>query len=183
MLQGDRFGGTGSEHLLRPSDSSAAIEPEGCSTGNPAPLQAAGSKAGKWIPPVDDKLIDHLYDIFDGRIRFIMDAVTTLVTRLPEGVTATLSAPAARDLLQQLAQERVRSLLTDVEQQVLLEAAEQGKFTNSSLAQATGKSKQNVAKYLRRLIDLNFVRLAEKRGRSVYYETSAELALLRSRKG
>lgn len=138
-------------------------------------------KPGKWIPPVDDELIDHLYDIFDGRIRFIMDAVTTLVTRLPEGVTATLSAAAARELLRQLAQERVRSLLTDAEQQILLEAIKQKQFTNSSLAQATGKSKQNVAKYLRRLTDLNFVRLAEKRGRSVYYETSAELALLSSR--
>jgi DNA-binding transcriptional ArsR family regulator len=138
-------------------------------------------KPGKWIPPVDDELIDHLYDAFDGRIRFIMDAVTTLVTRLPEGVTATLSATAARELLQQLASERVRALLTDAEQQVLLAAVEQGRFTNSSLAQATGKSKQNVAKYLRRLIDLNFARLAEKRGRSVYYEISAELALLRSR--
>ncbi|MBX3436802.1 MAG: hypothetical protein KF861_04865 [Planctomycetaceae bacterium] len=61
---------------------------------------------------------------------------------------------------------------------MLLAAVEQGRFTNSSLAQVTGKSKQNVAKSLRRLIDLNFVRLSEKRGRSVYYEMSAELALL-----
>lgn len=135
---------------------------------------------GKWIPPVADELIDHLYAVFNGRIRFIMDAVTTCVTRLPEGVTATLSAPAARELLEQLAQERVRALLTDAEQRVLFAAVKKERFTNSSLAQATGKSKQNVAKYLRRFVDLNFVSFSEKRGLSVYYDISAELALLGS---
>ncbi len=136
-------------------------------------------KKNKWIAPVDDELVDHLYDVFAGKIRFIMDSITTLVTRLPEGVTSTLSADGAREMLQRLAWERIRSVLTDAEQGVLEIAVEQGRFTNSSLVKATGKSKQNVAKYLKRLVDLNFAYLAEKRGRSVYYETSPELALLR----
>ena len=59
-------------------------------------------------------------------------------------------------------------------------AANQGRFTNSSLVKATGKSKQNVAKYVKRLVALNFAYQAEKRGRNVYYETSPELALLRA---
>ena len=132
----------------------------------------------KWIAPVDDELIDHLYDVFAGKIRFIMDSITTLVTRLPEGVTSTLAADDAREMLQQLAWERIRSVLTDAEQKVLAVAVEQGRFTNSSLVRATGKSKQNVAKYLKRLVGLNFAYQAEKRGRSVFYETSPELALL-----
>ena len=136
-------------------------------------------KKHKWIAPVDDELIDHLYNVFAGKIRFIMDAITTLVTRLPEGVTSTLSADDAREMLQQLAWERIRSLLTDSEQGVLAAAVEQGRFTNSSLVKATGKSKQNVAKYVKRLVELNFAYQAEKRGRSVFYETSPELVLLR----
>ena len=136
-------------------------------------------KKNKWIAPVDDELIDHLYNVFAGKIRFIMDAITTLVTRLPEGVTSTLSADDAREMLQQLAWERIRSLLTDSEQGVLAAAVEQGRFTNSSLVKATGKSKQNVAKYVKRLVELNFAYQAEKRGRRVFYETSPELALLR----
>jgi DNA-binding transcriptional ArsR family regulator len=135
-------------------------------------------KKNKWIPPVDDELVDHLYEVFAGKIRFIMDSITTLVTRLPEGVTGTLSTVAAREMLEQLAWERIRSVLTDAEQGVLAQAVEQGRFTNSSLVKATGKSKQNVAKYLKRLVDLNFAYQAERRGRSVYYETSPELALL-----
>jgi hypothetical protein len=42
-------------------------------------------KKNKWIAPVDDELVDHLYDVFAGKIRFVMDSITTLVTRLPEG--------------------------------------------------------------------------------------------------
>ena len=136
-------------------------------------------KKNKWIPPVDDGLVDHLYDVFAGKIRFIMDSITTLVTQLPEGVTGTLSAQAAREMLQQLTRERVRSVLTDAEQSVLEIAVKQGRFTNSSLVKATGKSKQNVAKYLKRLVTLNFVFHADKRGRNVYYESSPDLALLR----
>ena len=85
-------------------------------------------------------------------------------------------------MLHGLAWERVRAVLTDGEQGVLAEAVEQGRFTNSSLVKTTGKSKQHVAKYLKRLVDLNFAFQAEKRGRSVFYETSPDLALLRVNK-
>ncbi len=133
----------------------------------------------KWIAPVDDELVDQLYDIFSGKIRFIMDSIATLVMRLPEGVTSTISAETARVMLQNLTRERLRAVLTEAEQTVLMAAAEQGRFTNSSLAQATRKSKQNIVKYLKRLGELNFVYSTGKSGRSVYYETSPELALLR----
>jgi DNA-binding transcriptional ArsR family regulator len=135
-----------------------------------------------WIPPVDDALVNYLYDVFAGRIRFIMDSITTLVTRLPEGVTGTLAEVTAREVLQLLMKERIRAVLTEAEQAVLMQAVEQVRFSNSSLVKATGKSKQNVAKYLRRLGELHFVRLVEKRGRSVHYEISPELALLRAKK-
>jgi len=137
-------------------------------------------KPKRWLPPVDDALIDYLYDVFAGKIRFIMDAITTLVTRLPEGVTATLAAEAAKELLSQLAWERVESILTETEQSVLHAAVQQQRFTNSSLVKATGKSKQNIAKYLPRLARFNLVYVANRRGRSVYYETSPELGLLRA---
>ena len=39
---------------------------------------------------------DYLYDVFAGRIRFIMDAITSLVMHLPEGIIGTLSTAAAK---------------------------------------------------------------------------------------
>jgi hypothetical protein len=136
----------------------------------------------RWIRPVDDLVIDYLYEVFSGRIRFIMDAITSLVTHLPESMTGTLSTEAAQSLLQQLTWERVRATLSDAEQKVLQAAIHQVRFTNSSLGKATAKGKQNVAKYLNRLLDLHFIHPAERRGRNVYYEISPDLALIRLRR-
>ena len=107
-----------------------------------------------------------------------MDAITTLVSRLPEGVTGTLAGKAAQELLSQLIWERIEPVLTEAEQRVLLAAVKQKRFTNSSLVKSTRKSKQNIAKYLRRLTELNLIRQVERRGRSVYYEITPELGLM-----
>ncbi len=135
-------------------------------------------RAGRWIRPVDQSMIDYLYDIFSGRIRFIMDSITTLVSNLPEGVTGTVSAKAAREFLKELTWQRVKSVLTEAELFVLDAAVKQQRFTNSSLVKNTQKSKQNIAKYLNRLLGLNFIYLAERRGRNVYYEIAPDLIFL-----
>jgi hypothetical protein len=135
----------------------------------------------RWIPPVDDLVIDYLYEVFQGRIRFIMDAITTLVTHLPDGMTGTLDTEAAQSLLAQLTWERVQSVLSEAELAVLRAAVSESRFTNSSLVKATGKGKQNVAKYVNRFLALHLIHPAERRGRNVYYEISPDLALLRPR--
>ena len=143
--------------------------------------QLLAARPKRWIPPVDDPVVDYLYEVFRGRIRFIMDAITSLVAYLPEGMTGTLAAEAAQSLLEQLTWERVQNLLTETELTVLRAAVREVRFTNSSLVKATGKGKQNIAKYVNRLLDLHLIHPAERRGRNVYYEISPDLALLRPR--
>jgi hypothetical protein len=135
----------------------------------------------RWIPPVDDLVIDYLYEVFQGRIRFIMDAITSLVTHLPDGMVGTLATEAAQTLLEQLTWERVKSVLTGAELAVLQAAVREIRFTNSSLVKATGKGKQNIAKYMNRFLTLHLIHPAERRGRNAYYEISPDLALLRPR--
>jgi DNA-binding transcriptional ArsR family regulator len=135
----------------------------------------------RWIPPVDDLVVDYLYEVFQGRIRFVMDAITSLVTHLPDGMVGTLATETAQSLLQQLTWERVKSVLTEADLVVLRAAVREGRFTNSSLVKVTGKSKQNITKYLNRFLDLYLVHPAERSGRNVYYEISPDLALLRPR--
>jgi DNA-binding transcriptional ArsR family regulator len=135
----------------------------------------------RWIPPVEDAVVDYLYEAFHGRIRFIMDAVTSVVTHLPDGMTGTLGTEEARALLEHLTWERAKNVLTEAELAVLRAAACETRFTNSSLVKATGKGKQNITKYLNRLLDMHLIYLAERRGRNVYYEISPDLALLRPR--
>jgi len=135
----------------------------------------------RWIPPVHDLVVDYLYEVFQGRIRFIMDAITSLVTHLPDGMVGTLDTEVAQSLLEQLTWERVRSVLTEAELGVLRAAVRQVRFTNSSLVKATRKGKQNIAKYMNRFLDLHLIHPAERQGRNVYYEISPDLALLRPR--
>jgi len=55
------------------------------------------------------------------------------------------------------------------------------RLSNSSLVKATTKGKQNIAKYVNRLLDLHLIHPAERRGRNVYYVISPDLALVRTR--
>lgn len=132
----------------------------------------------RWIRPVDQSLIDYLYDIFSGKIRFIMDSIATLVTNLPEGVTGTISTKSAREFLKELTRQRVKNVLSDAELSLLNAAIKQRRFTNSSLVKDTRKSKQNVAKYLNRLLKFNFIYQTERQGRNVYYEIAPDITLL-----
>ena len=137
----------------------------------------------KFIRPIDDTLIDYLYNIFSGKIRFIMDAITTVVTHLPEGITGTLSSEAAQQVLKQLTQQRIGNLLTEAEQNILRMAIRKKLFSNSSLAKAAGKSKQSITKYLNCFKDNNFIYQKERKGRNVYYEIAPDLLLLCTKNG
>ena len=79
----------------------------------------------RWIRPVDNSLVEYLYEVFSGKIRFIMDAITTIVTNLPEGVTGTLSTEVAKELLKELTHQNVQNVLTDTEHNVLQIAIKQ----------------------------------------------------------
>ena len=107
-----------------------------------------------------------------------MDEITTLVTKLPDAVTSTLETGTAKEMLSQLTKEKVRSFLSETEQQVLFEAIRQKRFTNSSLVEATGKSKQNITKYINQFTKYNPVILVERKGRSTWCEIAPDLALL-----
>jgi hypothetical protein len=133
---------------------------------------------GNWIAPIEIDLVEKLYDTFSGKIRSIMDTVTSLVASLPEGVTGTISTQEARDYLKLLASQKIKHLLTDMERNVLMQAIRQKRFTNSSLAKATNKSKQNINKYVARFRRLNLISQLEKIGKNVYYEVAPELRLL-----
>ncbi|MCK4344288.1 MAG: hypothetical protein KAX05_03300, partial [Bacteroidales bacterium] len=138
-------------------------------------------RENKWILPIEDELIDNLYEVFSGKIRFVMDAITTLVASLPEGITGTISTSDAKHYLHQLTEQKVKHVLTDAELSVLLQAIQQIQFTNSSLVKATKKTKQNINKYIRQFRKLNFIYQTKKEGRSVYYEVLPDLLLLQNK--
>src|SRR5579872_2440888 len=53
----------------------------------------------RFIQPVDQTLLDYLYDLYEGKVRFVMDAVTSIVTNMPYMFSETLDAGAAKSFL------------------------------------------------------------------------------------
>ncbi len=133
----------------------------------------------QWIKPVADEVVEILYLIFSGRIRYVMNAITSLISHLPDSYAQTLGPAEAKAMLQGIAHSEVRRLLQGAEEAVFLRAAEVGRFTNSELGTRVGKSKQLIQKYLKHWLILSLVSQAEKSGRNQFYEVDPRFAVLR----
>lgn len=133
----------------------------------------------QWIKPVADEVVESLYLTFSGKIRYVMNAITSLISHLPDSYAQSLTLAEARTMLQSIAHSEVRRLLQGAEEAVFIQAAVVGRFTNSELGTRVGKSKQLIQKYLKHWLHLNLVSQAEKSGRNQFYEVDPRFAVLR----
>lgn len=132
----------------------------------------------QWIKPVSDDVVESLHQTFSGKIRYVMNAITSLVSRLPDSYAQSLSLIDAKHMLQSIARSEVRRLLHGAEEAVFLQAASVGRFTNTELGRRTEKSKQQIQKYLKNWLELSLVLHVEKVGRSQFYEIDPRFAVL-----
>jgi hypothetical protein len=136
----------------------------------------------RFIRPIDRALLEYLYGLYDGKMRFILDAVTSIVTNLAHAVTETLDADAAKTFLAQLAIERLRHQqpeLTPREWDVLREAVRLGTFTNAAIARALGVKAPNVTKYLNTLLQQRLIYPHHREGRQIFYCASEDVRIIR----
>ena len=133
----------------------------------------------QWISPVAEEVVENLYMTFSGRIRYVMNAITSLISHLPDSYAQPLALIETRTMLQGIARSEIRRLLQGAEEAVFLRAAEVGRFTNSELGGRVSKSKQLIQKYLKNWLFLNLVSQAEKAGRNQFYELEPRFAVLR----
>ena len=132
----------------------------------------------RWIKPVEDAVIDHYYETFEGKIRYVMNAVTSLVSHLPDSYAETLTMDKAGELLRAIQMSEISARLSKVEIEVFLAAVGLRRFTPTALGKATGKSKQLIQKYLKTLLECRYLTHAEKVGRSQYYEVEPRFQIL-----
>lgn len=133
------------------------------------------TETDRWILPVSDQLVVHLYSLFRGKIRFVMDAIQNIVSYVPEGLPGTISDDMALEILSALARERATQLLTPTEQDVLVAAASVEEFTNASLTALTKKQKQNTATYIEKLVRVGLARRLRQEGSEIFYEVAADM--------
>ncbi|MCF7849676.1 MAG: hypothetical protein K9M45_12565 [Kiritimatiellales bacterium] len=132
----------------------------------------------QWIAPVEYDVVFYLYEIFSGKIRYVMNAITSLISHLPDSYARPLGLDDAKAGLYEIVSGELQRTLRGMELEVFLEAVRQSRFTNSSLAVAMGKSKQQIQKYLPNWIESCFAVHAEKEGRNQFYEVDPRFLVL-----
>jgi DNA-binding transcriptional ArsR family regulator len=133
----------------------------------------------RFIRPVTDELIEYLYDLYDGKMRFVMDAVSTVVTHLRVSPAQALDTTGAKTFLAGLVFERLRRELTAREWDVIREAVRLGTFTNADIAKSLKVKPPNVTKYLNTLLDRHFIYPHRREGRQIFYRASEDVRIIR----
>lgn len=134
--------------------------------------QLLSIKKGTFIPPVEDRFIEALYDLYAGRLRYIMDAVNMVLPEFGSEQPYTIPTRQARLCLSRLVKEHIVAHLTATEWKVFCFCTQLERFTNQILSRQFAMPGSNAARILRRLIELDFVYLEKKEGRHSFYRVS-----------
>jgi len=132
----------------------------------------------KWIRPVEKEVIQHLQDIFSGKIRYVMNAITTLINRIPESYSQSIGVDKAMEIMSSLLKSELRKNLPEEAARMFFIAIELGRFTNSSFVKKSGKSKQSINKYIQMFLKYEFIHLSEIVGRNRFYEIDPRFLVL-----
>lgn len=132
----------------------------------------------QWIAPVEYDVVFYLYELFAGKIRYVMNAITSLISHLPDSYAQPLALDDAKEGLHEIITGELQRILHGKELEVFHEAVRQRRFTNTALAESMGRSKQQIQKYLRNWVDLCLAAQAEKDGRNQYYEVDPRFLVL-----
>lgn len=135
-------------------------------------------KGREWIPPVDDSVIEYLYDTFSGKIRYLMNAITSMISHIPDSYATPLTVEEATGILQKIHLGRIQRDLSPEERKIFIQAVALSPFTNASLSKKAGKTRQQINTLLRKLLDLHYIYHGEKQGNRQYYSVEPRFCIL-----
>lgn len=133
---------------------------------------------GRFIRPVDRTLVTFLYNLYDGKLRFILDAISSIVVNLPHIGAETLDFKLAKEFLAELVIAKLRGELTAKECEILWTAVKMGTFTNAHIAKKLKQQRQNVNKYFNTLLNKQYIYPHHRDGRQVYYCAREDVRIL-----
>lgn len=134
-----------------------------------------GLPKGKTLPPIDFEVIEYLYHLTNGRLRYIFGLCTRLLSILStEAVIQTVDLGFARPVIASLAEDRIiQRNLTPLSLTVLQRLVREGPATTSALSKALKKGQTSVSRSLSELLGKRLVRV-EKIGRNNVYSPSLD---------
>jgi len=125
--------------------------------------------------PVAQEVFEYLYDITEGRLRYIFGLLNRLITKLHVGnlidmVTIEIAKPA----IAELAKSRIRiHELTDAEEVILKKLVEVKEASVKNIIEATGRNRVFVSRALNKFLKLDLVSM-RKKGSSHFYTPSLD---------
>lgn len=123
---------------------------------------------GKEVPPVGESFIKKLYHLHQGKMRFIMDAITQIASRVTSSVR-TLSDEEAEEILLEITKIKTHTL-SPVEYQILLTALQFEEFTNDKISALLEMDRGNVSRIFKKFLEANLIYLARRHGKRLYYK-------------
>lgn len=130
------------------------------------------------VSPFETDFIDYLYDVYRGKIRFVMEAINTLVPFLSQGTPISLPSEEAKRKLQEILTEEVMATITPQEWEVLKIAAQQEYFTNKDIGQHLKVSPSGVTRLLKHLLECRLISQIRKESRYIYYQVSEDVRII-----
>lgn len=143
--------------------------------------QILAIKGKKITYPIEDEFIGYLYDLYSGKLRYIMDAMNMILPEFEHDKLKTISFQQAKKCLASLVKEHIQSNLTSVEWRVFLFCVEENFFTNSMLQEKFDMPSSNVARVIKRFLDLNLAYLKKREGRSLLYKANEYTKVINDR--
>lgn len=133
------------------------------------------------IFPLNKDVFDYLYDITDGRLRYIFGLIYAMTHRLHLGkLVQTISLDLAKDTISSLAKERIQNFnLTNSEISLMKALAKNGESSVAKLAKITGKNRTLLSRMLGKLLTDKLVDVRKEGKQRIYFSSlDAKVAFL-----
>ena len=139
---------------------------------------AAAFKKNEWYLPINEELIVTLYEIFEGKIRSIMNEIKNLISVLNPGTS--INNERAIEILKQRKLALLQTFqMPESSIKFFIEAIKLKEFTLSSLEKHIPASKQNIEQnHLKHWLRNKMITGPRKEGRKKIYKVSAAYLLL-----
>ncbi|MEK7482766.1 MAG: MarR family transcriptional regulator [Planctomycetota bacterium] len=131
----------------------------------------------KYIQPVNDRFIKFLYNLYNGKIRFIMDSIAQVCLYWDLKETGTLSEEEAKKAFYNIIKLKT-DRLTSREYQCLMLITQLGEFSNEDIKNNLGMQAPNVSKILKRLAQENLIYYLRRDSKKIYYKVVDEIKVL-----
>lgn len=132
----------------------------------------------KFIKPVEDAFISYLYQLYDGKIRSILDSLATVVANFPDETPRTLEVKEARESLTRHIHERISSMLSPKALAVLQKIATLGESTNAKIARQFRQKPQSITPVIQELEKHHFIYTTRCQGREIFYKVDEIFKIL-----